>query len=100
MSDAMESNALGVKFACCVTGCFPVNPKVVTEIARECPYVTMEIEKMDNGNKRFILCCWCVTNVHSVTGSKNRAKLPSCLVSAIWLRFPTPIGTPYTEFQE
>ena len=97
--DGERCSLHGVKFACCVTRCFPVNSKIVGEIARERPFVTMAIEEMGNSNKRFIPCCWRVTNVCSITGSKNRAKLPSCLVSAIRLCFPDPVGTPCTEFQ-
>jgi hypothetical protein len=95
-----QCSLYGVKFACCVTQCFPVNSKIVVEIARENPFCTMGVEEMENSHKRFILYYWYVTNVYSVTGSKNRAKLPKCLVSAIRQRFPNPIDTPYIEFQE
>jgi hypothetical protein len=77
-----------------------VNSKIVVEIARENPFCTMGVEEMENSHKRFILYYWYVTNVYSITGSKNRAKLPKCLVLAIRQRFPNPINTPYIEFQE
>jgi hypothetical protein len=60
----------------------------------------MTAEEIYNVSKHFILYYWYVTNVYSIIGSKNRAKLKKCPMSAIRQRFPNPMGTPYTEFQE
>jgi hypothetical protein len=93
-----QCSLYGVKFACCLTQCVPVDSKIMVEIARECPFWTMTLEEMDNSNRRFLLCCWHVTNVCSVTGGKNRAKLPKCLTSATRRRFPTH-PTPSSKMQ-
>jgi hypothetical protein len=93
----------GVKFASCITQCFPVNSKSIVEITQKCPFVTKTAVEMDNSNQNFIPYYWSVTNGYSITGSKNRAKLPKCLVLAIRQQFPNPVDTLYTlytKFQE
>ena len=89
----------GLNFLQCITECFPVVGRNLEGIARECYFVTMEVNQMTNRKKRNLLYYWYATNVYNIVGKYNRERLPPCLESAVRSAYPEPNGH-YTGFRE
>jgi hypothetical protein len=95
--DCSEDNRLcnsgGVFFAnTCVCDAMPVEQQLLDEIAGQCWFVDRTVADMTDKQKRSLLYWWYATNIYGVFGSKNRIKLPDCLVWRIRKQHPSPTG--------
>ena len=90
----------GIDFDVCVTKAFPVADIDLEEIARDCWFVTKEVSKMANNEKRNVLYWWFMVNVYHVGGANKRKCPPLCLIKAIREAYPNPKGVPYVDFRK
>ncbi len=78
----------GVSFNVCLTELIPPSSISLELVARDCVFVTMEVDDMPDNYKRFLLYYYYATSVYQFHGSGNRIDLPLCLIWAIHKRFP------------
>ena len=90
----------GARFDVCVCDAIPIHSQVLSECARDCPFVTMEARDMPNHLKRNLLDWWYITNVYSICGKNNRKELPACLLWRIRAYYPNKRGKKYEGFKE
>jgi hypothetical protein len=89
----------GIQFETCICQAFPVKSLMLQEIARECYFVSMSTNKMQNNHKRNLVYWWYATNIYFICGAHNRAELPECLVWDVRRHFPNKPGVPYKGYQ-
>lgn len=82
----------GVTFLKCISELKDPKSIELGTIARDNPFVDIEVEKMKNSEKRFILYYWYATNIYKVSGKSNRLELPDCLTTAIRNLYPEEDG--------
>jgi hypothetical protein len=72
----------------CLAELIPPKTVPLPLVARDCVFVTMDMNEMMNNNKRFLLYYYYATTVYQFHGSGNRVDLPECIIYAIRALYP------------
>ena len=76
----------------CICESDPVRLINMEELANYCYYATKQYSNMDNGDKRFMLYWWYMTNTYNICGKGQRKEVPPCLLAAIRKAYPSADG--------
>ena len=98
--DNRMCSRFGIFFEDCICNCIPVESLSLTDIAKQCHFVTMPVEEMDNSKKRNVLYWWYATNIYHICGKDIRGELPDCLLSHIRKIYPSPTFTGFKKISK
>ena len=79
----------GMNFIACIVKTFNIKGLCIEDIMSQCHYMDgKEHTNLTNKERRFVLYWWFATNVYLICGSRNRCKLPICLINGIRKEYP------------